>query len=226
MPVNLALVCVAGGRGERFGGDKLAELVAGRSILEHALAGLRRAFPEPPLVVVVPARRMDFWRGVLSSSFRDAELVVGGRLRQHSVRAGVEAAVAAGADVVAVHDAARPALDAEDARAVVRALGPAAGAVLCAEVDDTVKRVDRHGTVLETIDRSALRLAQTPQVYRTAALRKAWDEVDQTRVWTDESAMLEILALPVRSVVARRPNPKLTTAAELPLIRSLLEGRP
>lgn len=226
MSINLALVCVAGGRGERFGGDKLAELVAGRSILEHALAALRRAFPEPPLVVVVPARRMDFWRGVLSSSFRDAELVAGGRLRQHSVRAGAEAVAAAGAEVVAVHDAARPALDAEDARAVVRALGPAAGVVLCAEVDDTVKRVDGDGTVLETIDRSALRLAQTPQVYRRSALRRAWDEVDQTRAWTDESAMLEALALPVRSVVARRPNPKLTTEADLPLIRSLLEVRP
>lgn len=225
MSVKLAVVCVAGGRGDRFGGDKLAERVAGRSILEHALAALRLAFPTPPLVVVVPAQRMDFWRAILSPSFPDAELIAGGTRRQDSVRAGVDAAVAADAEVVVVHDAARPAVDAEDAREVLRALGSAAGAVLCAPVDDTVKRVDGSGTVVETIDRSGLRLAQTPQVYRASALRQAWDEVDRSRVWTDESAMLESLAMAVRSVVARRPNPKLTTAADLHLIRLLLEGR-
>jgi len=225
MAPQLAVVCVAGGRGDRFGGDKLAERVAGRTILEHSLTALQRALPDPPLVVVVPANRIERWRGVLADSFPDAELVAAGALRQDSVRAGVERAVAGGAEVVVVHDAARPAVDADDVRGVVLALGSAAAAVLCSSVDDTVKRVNGDGLVVDTLDRDRLRLAQTPQVFRARALLQGWAEADRSRIWTDEAAMLESIGLPVRSVLARRPNPKLTTADDLSLIRLLLEDR-
>jgi len=225
MGIDLALVCVAGGRGARFGGDKLAERVAGRSILEHSLVALRRAYAAAPLVVVVPPHRLEAWREVLATSFPDAELVGGGARRQDSVRAGVELAAAGGAEVVAVHDANRPAVDAEDVKWVVKALGSAAGAVLCGVVEDTVKRVDGSGLVLETMGRGELRLAQTPQVFQAAALARAWEAVDFSRLWTDEAAILESLGLPVRSVVAQRPNPRLTTADDLRLIRLLLEAR-
>jgi 2-C-methyl-D-erythritol 4-phosphate cytidylyltransferase len=225
MAIQLALVCVAGGRGARFGGDKLAERVAGRTILEHSLAALRRAFATAPLVVVVPDHRIEFWRELLAASFADAELVGGGERRQDSVRAGVAQAVAGGADVVAVHDATRPAVDAEDVKWVVKALGSAGGAILCGAVEDTVKRVDGSGLVLETVERGGLRLAQTPQVFRAAALARAWDAVDFSRPWIDEAAMLESLGVPVRSVVALRPNPKLTTVDDLRLIRMMLEAR-
>ena len=194
-------------------------------MLEHALTALRRAFSDAALVVAVPAHRLEPWRALIAASFPDAELVAGGRLRQDSVRAGVERAVAGGAEVVVVHDAARPLVDADDAKGVVRALGSAAGAVLCAKVDDTVKRVDDDGLVVDTVDRDRLRLAQTPQVFRVTALLRAWREVDPSRIWTDEAAMLESLGLPVRSVVAERANPKLTTADDLRLIRLLLEER-
>jgi len=73
--------------------------------------------------------------------------------------------------------------------------------------------------------RGELRLAQTPQVFQAAALARAWEAVDFSRLWTDEAAILESLGLPVRSVVAQRPNPRLTTADDLRLIRLLLEAR-
>lgn len=225
MGIHLALVCVAGGRGARFGGDKLAERVAGRSILEHSLLALRRAYATAPLVVVVPTHRIESWRELLSAGFPDAEVVGGGDRRQDSVRAGVARAMADGADVVAVHDAARPAVDPEDVKWVVKALGSAGGAVLCGVVEDTVKRVDGSGLVLATMDRGELRLAQTPQVFRAATLARAWEVVDFSRDWIDEAAMLESLGEPVRSVVAQRPNPKLTTVDDLRLIRMMLEAR-
>ena len=85
MGIHLALVCVAGGRGARFGGDKLAERVAGRSILEHSLAALRRAYATAPLVAVVPSHRIESWRELMAAGFPDAELwspaATGGRTR-------------------------------------------------------------------------------------------------------------------------------------------------
>jgi 2-C-methyl-D-erythritol 4-phosphate cytidylyltransferase len=221
MDLNLVLVCVGGGRGERFGSDKLAELVGGRSIFDLSLTALQRAFPNAPLVVVTPTHRLDHWQRELREYFPDARFVTGGARRQESVRAGVELAVNLGAEIVAVHDAARPLVDPRDIKGVVWALGDAAGAVLCGRVTDTVKRIDGDGLVRYTVDRGELRLAQTPQVFRVAALQRAWQEVDQDRTWTDEAAMLESVGMPVRSVVAQRPNPKLTTEEDLVLIRAL-----
>jgi 2-C-methyl-D-erythritol 4-phosphate cytidylyltransferase len=220
--VNLALICVGGGRGERFGGDKLAEPLGDRTVLEVALAALARAFPAAPLFVVVPQRRLAEWQERVAPRLPNAQFVAGGERRQDSVRAGVERAAEAGADVVAVHDGARPLVDANDVKGVVWALGSAAGSVLVVPVADTVKRIDGTGLVLETVAREHIRLALTPQVFRVAALVRAWQEADFGREWTDESAMLESLGLPVRSVVAQRPNPKLTTDLDLSLIRALM----
>jgi len=224
--LNLALICVGGGRGSRYGGDKLAERLGDRTVFEVSLAALERAFPSAITIAVVTAQRLDKWRRRFSKSSMTVELVEGGFRRQESVRAGVERAVELGADVVVVHDAARPLVDPRDVKGVVLALGAAAGSVLVARVADTVKRVDSDGLVLGTIPRQDLRLAQTPQVFRVSALYHAWEEVDFHREWTDESAMLESIGVPVRSVVAQRPNPKLTTEEDLMLIRAMMGSRP
>lgn len=222
--MKTALVCVAAGRGDRFGGDKLSEVVAGRTVLAMSLDALRHARPDDPLVVVVSASRLDEWRERLAGGYGEVVLVAGGVRRQDSVRAGVEAAAERGAEVVVVHDGARPLVAPDDVRGVVRALGDAAGAVLCSRVHDTVKRVDRDGFVLETVSREALRLSQTPQVLRVSALLRAWPRHGSGREWTDEAAMLESLGMTVRCVLARSPNPKLTTADDLRVIRALVES--
>jgi 2-C-methyl-D-erythritol 4-phosphate cytidylyltransferase/2-C-methyl-D-erythritol 2,4-cyclodiphosphate synthase len=215
------MVCVGAGRGSRFGSDKLAERIGDHTVLELSLLALRRAFPDAPLVVVLNGDRLDEWRERLEPAFADAELLAGGRRRQDSVRTGVTRSVELGADVVLVHDAARPLADSQDIKGVAWALGAAAGSVLCDRVTDTVKRVDTDGLVLETVPRDDLRLAQTPQVFQVSALLRAWDAVDWDHEWTDEAAMLESLGMPVRSVVAQRPNPKLTTDRDLQRIRYL-----
>ncbi len=64
--------------------------------------------------------------------------------------------------------------------------------------------------VVETVIREGLRLALTPQVFRVASLKAAWNEHKEELEWTDESALLESSGLQVRTVVARFPNPKMT----------------
>lgn len=223
--MKLGLVCVGGGRGERYGGDKLAETFAHRTVFEHSLGALRAPFPEAPLVAVCPARQVARWRQLLETSLPGVVVVAGGERRQHSVRLGVERAAAAGAEVVAVHDAARPLVHPEDVVGTVEALGDFAGVVLCREVTDTIKEVDGDGVVVATVDRSRLRRAETPQVLRVQALRRAWRSVDPARDWTDEAAMLEEAGLAVRTVLARHPNPKLTEPGDLIAIRALSAAR-
>jgi 2-C-methyl-D-erythritol 4-phosphate cytidylyltransferase len=220
--MRLGLVCVAGGRGARFGGDKLAERIGDRTVLEMALAGLCRAFPDAPLVVVVPEPHLERWHAVLAPGFPSARLVPGGPRRQDSVRNGIESLDELGVEVAAVHDGARPVVHPADVKGVVWALGDAACTVLCGRVSDTVKRVDAHGVVVETLARTDLRLAQTPQVVRLAAIRRAWAQVADEEEFTDEASLMEAAGMPVRSVVAQHPNPKITTAEDLVLVRALV----
>lgn len=221
---RLVMVCVGGGRGLRYGGDKLAERLGGTTVFGAALSALVRAFPEAPLIVVVPESRIASWRSQLSQEFPAAQFVPGGRRRQDSVRAGVDAATGLRAEIVAIHDAARPLVDPHDVREVVRALGSAAGAVLCSRVPDTVKRVDQGGIVVATVPRDEVRLAQTPQVFRIADLYRAWETAGTAPEWSDEAMLLEWAEMPVRSVVARSPNPKVTTRHDLAMMRAIRGG--
>jgi len=223
--VDLGVVCVAAGRGRRFGGDKLASTLGGRPVLAVAVEALRRAFPQAPLAVVLPPGRVEHWRSRVLEAAEDAILVEGGELRQDSVRGGVEAVAARGAKLALVHDAARPLLDPVDARRLVEALGDADGAILARRIPDTVKRVDGQGWVRATVPRDDLWLALTPQVFSVASLREGWRSQAPDAVWTDEAALLEASGRAVRVVEARRLSPKLTTADDLELLRTMLEVR-
>ncbi len=220
--MNLAFVCVGAGRGVRFGGDKLAEMLGPRTVFATALGALAQAMPGALTVVVVGESRLEFWRDHLSPGFPQARFVSGGDRRQDSVRAGVLYAAQAGAEVVAVHDAARPLVDPVDVQAVISAVGGAAGAILSARVSDTVKRVDGNDMVIDTLARDRLRLALTPQVFQIATLLEVWQRADLNRVWTDEAALLESAGVQVRSVLARHPNPKVTTKADLRVLRAMV----
>jgi 2-C-methyl-D-erythritol 4-phosphate cytidylyltransferase len=215
--MNLVIVIAAAGSGRRFGGDKLSATIRGRTVLETSVEHLRAALPGAPIVVVVETSGVDEWRSVLAV---DA-IIAGGKRRQDSVRAGVEVAAERGASHVVIHDGARPAVHPDDVLSVVRAVDGIDGAILCARVSDTVKKVGEDETVIETLDRDHLRLALTPQVVRVAALESAWQRQDLSREWSDEAALIEADGGQVRCATAKHPNPKITTAADLEMARMI-----
>ncbi len=222
---RLGVVCVAGGSSHRYGRDKLAEDVAGEPVLARALAAVTASLPGAVAVVVAPPARVQWWQERLADRFPQVAVVAGGMRRQDSVRFGVEAVAARGAASVVIHDAARPLVDGDDVAATVAALAGVDGAILCAAVTDTVKQVAADGTVTATLDREALRLAQTPQVFAVATLEDAWRRHHGDWEWTDEAALVEAVGGTVRAVLAAHPNPKLTTPADLTLIRTLWAER-
>lgn len=218
---ELAVVVAAAGRSERFGVEKLAASLGGATVLERSIEALRKALPTAPLVVVVHENRVDHWRATLSS----CEVIAGGPRRQDSVRLGIERAAELGAEIVAVHDGARPLIHPTDVIRVIDALGDGAAAILCGGISDTVKRVDGEEVIIETIDRDRLRLAQTPQVFRVAALKTAWKTQDPSNDFTDEASMIEADGGEVRCIMAEHPNPKLTASGDLDLVRLMVEER-
>jgi 2-C-methyl-D-erythritol 4-phosphate cytidylyltransferase len=207
--VRVWAVVVAAGRGERFGAPKQYEALGGRRVLDWALAAARdRA--EGVVLVVPPDRAGDGEPGATA-------VVPGGATRSGSVRAGL-AAVPPEADVVLVHDAARPLAPAELFDAVLDAVAAGADAAVPGlPVTDTVKRVAADGRVLETLDRSSLVVVQTPQAFRAAALRAAHAGGGEA---SDDAALVEAAGGRVVVVPGAAAAAKVTEPSDLPAIEA------
>ncbi|MEW6152568.1 MAG: 2-C-methyl-D-erythritol 4-phosphate cytidylyltransferase [Actinomycetota bacterium] len=193
---------VAAGSGSRFGARKQYELLDGRRVVDWSVAAARAV--AHGVVLVVPADR-----STEAEPSVDA-VVAGGATRSESVRAGL-AVVPAEAEVVVVHDAARPWATPELFRAVVAALAGADGAVPGVPVTDTVKRVS-GSLVTSTLERSELVAVQTPQAFRAAALRRAHAQGADA---TDDAALVEADGGVVVIVPGEAGNRKVTNASDL-----------
>ena len=207
-------VVVAGGSGQRFGTLKQFSLLAERPVVEWSVAACRGS--SSGVVLVLP-------RGAVGLMAFGADAVVeGGGTRTESVCRGV-AAVPPTAEVIVVHDAARPLASEDLFRAVITAVtaGGAGGAIPGVPVSDTIKVVDGSGCVTATLDRDTLVAVQTPQAFDADLLRRAHAGGTQA---TDDAALVEALGATVRVVPGDPRNLKITTPADLELAEHLLRG--
>ncbi len=207
-------IVVAGGSGQRFGQMKQFALLAERPVVEWAVAACRPS--SAGVVLVVP-------RGRGSRSRHGADVVVeGGTTRAESVRLGL-AAVPAAAEVIVVHDAARPLASDALFRSVIDAVlsDGAGGAIPGVPVSDTIKVVDGASNVTRTLDRAALVAVQTPQAFGAEVLRRAHAAGGEA---TDDAALVEALGATVRVVPGDPRNLKITTPADLGTAEGLLRG--
>jgi 2-C-methyl-D-erythritol 4-phosphate cytidylyltransferase len=209
-------IVVAGGSGRRFGQLKQFALLGGRPVLHWAVAACRTC--SAGVVLVVPDASGDH-------DPHGADVVVtGGATRADSVRRGL-AAVPADADVVLVHDAARPLASPDLFVAVIGAVteGGADGAVPGVPPSDTIKAVDESGRVTDTLDRTTLVAVQTPQAFRAAPLRSA--HVAASTGATDDAMLVEALGGTVRVVPGEPANLKITDPGDLGAAERLLAAR-
>jgi 2-C-methyl-D-erythritol 4-phosphate cytidylyltransferase/2-C-methyl-D-erythritol 2,4-cyclodiphosphate synthase len=227
--ITVAVVAAAGG-GARMGGGapKQYRQLAGLPLLTHSLLAVERAPEVQAAVVVAPPGEEGSLRGRCVEPFglaKVAAVVAGGARRQDSVAAGAEAAAGLGAELVLVHDAARPLAPPELFGRVLAAARDCGAATAAAPCYDTVKEAGEGGRVAATLDRSRLWLVQTPQGFRLGLLRDALAAAAE-RGWeaTDEAGLVERLGREVRLVEGPRQNLKVTTPADLRLARGWLGG--
>jgi 2-C-methyl-D-erythritol 4-phosphate cytidylyltransferase / 2-C-methyl-D-erythritol 2,4-cyclodiphosphate synthase len=211
-------IVVAGGDGSRLGADRPKAFVklGGRTLLAHSIDLLEDHPAVDRMVLVVPAE----WEEPATlladelAAGKVAAAVPGGETRALSVAAGLDA-VAAGAETILVHDAARPFASAELIDRLLEALATHPGAVPALPVTDTVKRVS-DGRVAETLDRSELRAVQTPQAFRAEALRRAYAvPAAALRDATDCASLVEAAGLEVAVVPGEAGNVKITSSDDL-----------
>ena len=227
-------VVPAGGSGRRFGGvlPKQYLLLHGRPVLAHALGSLlgHPRIAGVQLVLPVADLAREDWRdGLAGQAGTLLPPVAGGQERADSVRLGLQALLQQGAaatDWVLVHDAARPCLRREDLDLLLDSLVHAPqGALLALPVADTLKRED-HGRVLETVERSALWRAFTPQAFPLGALAGALAAAAR-HGWTitDEASAMERQGWRPLLVRGHGDNIKVTLPEDLPLAAAILEAQ-
>jgi 2-C-methyl-D-erythritol 4-phosphate cytidylyltransferase len=213
--VHAVGIVAAAGSGLRLGADRPKALVplAGRPLVAWAVEGLL-AGGVAEVVVAVPAAERAAFAEVLDPAVR---LVDGGATRTGSVRAAL-AAVAASADAVLVHDAARPLTPPDVVGRVLAALAAGAPAVVpvLAVVDTTVV-VDDDGTVVEAVPRASLRRVQTPQGFDRAILSAAYERLPEGDELTDDAAVVRAAGVPVTTVVGDERAAKVTVPHDLAL---------
>jgi 2-C-methyl-D-erythritol 4-phosphate cytidylyltransferase len=220
------VIVAAAGESRRMGlpdgESKQFLLLGGETILSHSVERLLAMDCVHGIVVVLhPSHTVRFSNEL--SLFDDSKPLLvaeGGATRPDSVRAGLQL-VPGAATVIAVHDGARPLFSKHVFQDCLAALETADGAVPAVEVSDTLKREGEGGAVVGTIDRAGLWAAQTPQVFRAAALRDVYARADLNGA-TDDAMLLERAAYRVALVPSTPANVKITTPADLPLAGALL----
>jgi 2-C-methyl-D-erythritol 4-phosphate cytidylyltransferase len=217
---DVAVLVPAAGLGLRLGAGipKALRLLAGRSLLSYAL---QRVVAGPSVGCVVVAAPPGEPEG-LGPLPAPVTVVPGGATRQASVAAAL-AAVPDGFDIILIHDAARalaPTSLIEAVAAAVRAGHDAVIPVL--PVVDTVKEVAASGRVVGTVDRSVLRVVQTPQGFRRTVLAAA--HAAATDEHTDDAGMVEKLGVPVHTVPGAETAFKITRPVDLLLAEALLSA--
>jgi 2-C-methyl-D-erythritol 4-phosphate cytidylyltransferase len=210
-------IVLAAGQGERVGaGHPKAFLpIVGVPLVSRAVVTASGCPEVSAVVVAAPAGWEERARALLAGVSTPLTVVTGGADRQASVRAALEA-VPADAAVVAVHDAARCFASSRLFSDVLAAVeGDVAGAVPVIAVPDTVKRVEGR-TVVETVPRDDLALAQTPQAFAVAPLRAAHERAAAEGLsFTDDAGLVEWAGGRVVTVPGEPGNVKLTTADDL-----------
>ena len=224
--MNVAIV-VAAGKGTRLGGARPKQFLElrGVPVIIHTLRQFERCQEINEVIPVLPAEDTAGFES-LTRQFelkKASRAVAGGATRAQSVRNGLNAID--DADIVAVHDGVRPFVTPAEIDQVVAAAKENGAAVLTSPVADTIKRV-RDGRIIETVSRAELRRALTPQCFRFAILKRAYEPLDELESSgpeiTDDSLLVERLGVAVVTVEGSGRNIKITDAADLAFADLLL----
>lgn len=215
------VIIVAGGSGRRMGGSlpKQFMMLGNEPILARSINRIHEALPAAEIVVVLPKDHIELWKNI-AARFEVAEhkIACGGEERFHSVLNGLQA-LSEEVEYIGIHDAVRPLvskrliiklmLEAEKNAAVIPVVAP----------PDSYRKVE--GELSHIIDRSTLRIVQTPQVFQTSILRKAYEQ-GFSPAFTDDASVVEMAGHKITLVEGERENIKITTPVDMTIAEAII----
>ena len=215
------VIIVAGGSGRRMGGSlpKQFMMLGNEPILARSINRIHEALPAAEIVVVLPKDHIELWKNI-AARFEVAEhkIACGGEERFHSVLNGLQA-LSEEVEYIGIHDAVRPLvskkliiklmLEAEQNEAVIPVVAP----------PDSYRKVE--GELSHIIDRSTLRIVQTPQVFQASVLRKAYEQ-GFSPAFTDDASVVEMAGHKITLVEGERENIKITTPVDMTIAEAII----
>ena len=221
--MHVSAIIAAGGRGARLGDNRPKQFLslAGRPILQRSVDAFVLSDWIADVVVALPRDLVGVIPDYLRGRTKPIEIVEGGVRRQDSV-ANAFARVSGRADVVVIHDAARPLVSADLIRRTLDAAVECGAAIAALPATDTVKRGDADRVIVDTLPRGEIFLAQTPQAFRVGVLRDALALASAFADATDEAALAERAGYRVRLIDGESRNMKITDADDLAMAEHLV----
>ena len=197
---------------------KQFSLVGGEPILARTINAFRKALPTSRIVVVLPAEYVAFWKN-LSARFEVAKhsVVEGGKERFYSVKNGIEA-LSDAVDLIAIQDGVRPFASKNMILRTVECAAKNGSAIPVVKAVDSYRAVD--GEESHIIDRSPLRIVQTPQIFAAPVLRAAYDTEFRTE-FTDDASVVEYSGEKITLCEGEYTNIKITTPADLVIAEAI-----
>lgn len=218
------VIIVAGGVGQRMGATipKQFMMLGQEPVLARTINLFSEALPKAELVVVLPEEHIALWRNIAARfDVAPHKIASGGKERFDSVKSGL-AALSDEVETIAVHDAVRPlatkkliirlALVAEDAQAVIPVIAP----------HDSIRQVEGERSYI--VDRSQLRMVQTPQFFQAEVLRRAYEQ-SFSPLFTDDASVVEAAGGEVTLIEGEVQNIKITTPIDLTIAEAILAER-
>ena len=216
------VIIVAGGSGKRMQSSlpKQFLLLGGEPVVARTINTFAEALPGAEIVVVLPEEHITLWRN-LAARFDVAvhKCVAGGKERFHSVKAGIEA-LSEDVTSIFVHDGVRALISKKLIIRAALAVDENEAVIPVVDVVDSYRRVTDSGS--EIMPRSELRIVQTPQVFRSETLRRAYQQEFDTS-FTDDASVVERMGVAITLIEGERTNLKLTTPEDMEWAEWLLQ---
>ena len=220
-------VIVAAGSAQRMGSDKILGALGGLPILVHTLRPFQDCDLVQEIVVVTRTEKLEHVAQLCARYGLDkvSKVIVGGAARMESALAGVSA-VSEKADLIAIHDGARPLVTQALILRAIKAARERLAVVPALQSVDTLKCIDETGMICGEADRRYTVRIQTPQVFEASLIKGALTRaVEQQLPLTDDGSAIERLGVKVYTVPGEEENLKLTTPHDLRLAEAILKSR-
>ena len=218
---NVAIVLGAGsGSRMKIDKSKLLLEIGGKTVIQRSVEAFLDISDIDEVIVTVREQDIETFSELIADE--RVSFVIGGAIRQESVRAAFETIDEC--ELIIIHDGARPMIKAEDIEKTIREAKEYGAAATGVKVKDTIKIIDKEGFVESTPERSTLFSVQTPQIFSFYLYKEALEKaLSEGKDFTDDCQLLEFAGHRVKMVEGSYSNIKITTKEDIPLAESLIE---